>query len=163
MLIKIYQYIIKAGHSEKIKYAQLVPAAITAAKTPETGIKVINPIAKNVIQDLAIVSKKYLPLEIYDQLGDKALSKIKKLNPTADDLQEFALLIEDKDIVATSLYRTMASHAGIDLDESEDFEFDYEIDPSNVYGNYSAAATEISTAKSTSTNDVQQILERIFL
>ena len=53
-----------------IKESQLLIPAQTAYITPENGIQIINPAAKNVIQDCASLTVKYLPFFIFGSLAN---------------------------------------------------------------------------------------------
>jgi hypothetical protein len=53
-----------------IKEGKLLPMAKKAFESPETGIQIIVPAAKNVIQDCASITVKYLPFFVFGSLAN---------------------------------------------------------------------------------------------
>lgn len=63
-----------------IKEGKLLPMAKKAFESPETGIQIIVPAAKNVIQDCASITVKYLPFFIFGSLANPFTYYKEKVN-----------------------------------------------------------------------------------
>jgi hypothetical protein len=130
----------------KNKQAKLLRAAKLAAKSPDTGVKIVKKSAYYVIRDCAKITEYYLPHFIYSQLKNpiqmlegvftKAectdlLARAKKDLVTNQLLNLIILDIKKQNILESATTTTPASFdPGIFDEEDED----------DIYGDYEAGA-----------------------
>jgi len=122
----------------KSKEAKLLRAAKVAAKSPDTGVKILKKGAYYVIRDCAMITQKYLVLHIWGTYDDPF--KDLKGKFTTDDVTDFlkraksdATTNQIKDVIISAM------RDKFDTTVTTSSSFDYSVEEDDIYGYYGEA------------------------
>jgi hypothetical protein len=160
--MRIEDAIIEAGLKQKIKMSHLYKPATHCKDNPDTGVNgEMDPRAKSVIKDCAIMAECYLPVEVFCRLKNPIASIRGNMNDV--ELKEFAKDVNEGNKQYARVLYTMI------FDYKKPEKSDNKKKPeqiADVYGDYTSLMSRkapIGRNKTYDFEDVLSVLEGLLL